>query len=160
MDDGRQYYGVYIETDGAPMEIETMPGLENGPRRPLLVYRLVSDFLLVHLFTGPKPKDVLEQLTAYTGRQGDISRAGFAMSSNQISYQSCCCCFYQVRSRQFWHDSPICPALISLNTKDFQGCVMRPKKFRQPRKSLLNTAKYSTNIFLLEGHLKLLPSLP
>ena len=79
MDDGRQYYGVYIETDGAPMEIETMPGLENGPRRPLLVYRLVSDFLLVHLFTGPKPKDVLEQLTAYTGRQGDISRAGFAM---------------------------------------------------------------------------------
>ena len=79
MDDGRQYYGVYIETDGAPLEIETMPGLENGPRRPLLVYRLVSDFLLVHLFTGPKPKDVLEQLTAYTGRQGDISRVGFAM---------------------------------------------------------------------------------
>ena len=79
MDDGRQYYGVYIETDGAPLEIETMPGLENGPRRPLLVYRLVSDFLLVHLFTGPKPKDVLAQLTAYTGRQGDISRARFAM---------------------------------------------------------------------------------
>ena len=26
MDEGRQYYGVYIETDGAPIEIGTMPG--------------------------------------------------------------------------------------------------------------------------------------
>ena len=33
-----------------------------------MVYRLVSDFLLVHLFTGPKPRDVLAQLTAYIGR--------------------------------------------------------------------------------------------
>ena len=33
-----------------------------------MVYRLVTDFLLVHLFTGPKPKDVMAQLTAYVGR--------------------------------------------------------------------------------------------
>ena len=26
MDDGRQYYGVYLETGGAPVEIEVMPG--------------------------------------------------------------------------------------------------------------------------------------
>ena len=42
--------------------------LGDGPRRPLVVYRLVTDFLLVHLFTGPKPKDVMAQLTAYVGR--------------------------------------------------------------------------------------------
>lgn len=33
-----------------------------------MVYRVLSDFLLVHLFTGPKPKNVMAKLTTYLGR--------------------------------------------------------------------------------------------
>ena len=36
--------------------------LDNS-QRPLLVYRVMSDFLRLHLLTGPKPKDVMTQLT-------------------------------------------------------------------------------------------------
>ena len=39
----------------------------------MLVYRVMSDFLRLHLLTGPKPLDVMTQLTAYTG---DSSSAG------------------------------------------------------------------------------------
>jgi len=36
-------------------------------QKPLLVFRSMSNFLAIHVLTGPKPKDVLLQLASYTG---------------------------------------------------------------------------------------------
>ena len=41
---------------------------EAGLKRPLVAFRVLSDFLLLHVFTGPKPLDVMSQLTSYLGR--------------------------------------------------------------------------------------------
>lgn len=61
-----EYYGVYIDTNGAPVEIEAMPGLVST-NRPMLVYRSMSGTMMLHLFTGPKPKDVMRQLSLHIG---------------------------------------------------------------------------------------------
>ena len=34
----------------------------------MVVYRALTDFLLIHLFLGPKPKEVMKQLTSVVGR--------------------------------------------------------------------------------------------
>ena len=34
----------------------------------MVVYRVLTDFLLIHLFLGPKPKEVMKQLTSVVGR--------------------------------------------------------------------------------------------
>ncbi len=75
-----QFAGVYVETAGAALEVEVMPGLfldgtyepsENQTvtaQRPMLVFRSMSDFILLHLFVGPTPKDVMKQMTNYLGK--------------------------------------------------------------------------------------------
>ena len=34
----------------------------------MIVYRILTDFLHIHLFLGPKPSDVMKQLTSEVGR--------------------------------------------------------------------------------------------
>ena len=51
----------------------------------MVVYRILSDFLLIHLFTGPRPKDVMGQLTTYLGRS---SKSG-PESSLAFGYSLC-----------------------------------------------------------------------
>jgi hypothetical protein len=80
LDADQDYAGIYIETGGAALEVEVQPGLFiDGPvepnenqtvsaQHPLLVFRSMSNFVLLHLFVGPTPKEVTNQLTKYIGK--------------------------------------------------------------------------------------------
>ena len=79
-DSYQKYAGIFVETGGAALEVEVQPGLftdgsaepnENQTvvaQKPLLVFRSMSNFVLLHLFVGPTPKDVTNQLSKYIGK--------------------------------------------------------------------------------------------
>ncbi len=67
-DEARKFFGVYVRAD-SPLAIETLPGVtETSRQKPLLVFRSMGGPLQLHLFTGPSPREVLDQLTSYLGR--------------------------------------------------------------------------------------------
>ena len=94
MDETRKYYGVLMETE-RPLTIEALPGLSklnssatNNPdleirtgdeARPLLVFRSMGGYMLLHLFTGPEPKQVITQMSNYQGlpKKPPVSAMGY-----------------------------------------------------------------------------------
>lgn len=85
MDSRKNFATVYVEAE-TPMEIEVMPGfnatgeatfsLSSGKaialvlsvKSPVVVFRSMGGPLSFHFFTGPTPRDVLDQLTGFLGR--------------------------------------------------------------------------------------------
>ena len=62
MDSERNFFGVHIESE-RPLTIQVLPGLQttSAEFEPLLALRSMGGFMLVHVFPGPSPRDVVTQ---------------------------------------------------------------------------------------------------
>ena len=70
-DSRRKHFGVYIETEN-PVTLQVLPGLndtdDSGISKPMVVARTMGGWILVHVYEGPTPREVLRQLTGHLGR--------------------------------------------------------------------------------------------
>ena len=69
MDSERNFFGVHVESE-RPLTIQVLPGIKTTAEEfePLVALRSMGGHVLVHVFAGPTPRDVVEQISEHLGR--------------------------------------------------------------------------------------------
>ncbi|XP_040570881.1 lysosomal alpha-glucosidase isoform X2 [Lepeophtheirus salmonis] len=65
VDDNKNFYGLLLESK-TPVEVELLPGIPN--KKPFLIFRSMGGIITFHIFAGPKPSDVSEQIANVIGK--------------------------------------------------------------------------------------------
>uniref|UniRef100_A0A0K2SXI3 Glycoside hydrolase family 31 N-terminal domain-containing protein n=1 Tax=Lepeophtheirus salmonis TaxID=72036 RepID=A0A0K2SXI3_LEPSM len=65
VDDNKNFYGLLLESK-TPVEVELLPGIPN--KKPFLIFRSMGGIITIHIFSGPKPSDVSEQIANVIGK--------------------------------------------------------------------------------------------
>ena len=69
MDSERNFFGVHVESE-RPLTIQVLPGIKTTAEEfePLVVLRSMGGHMLVHVFAGPTPREVVQQISEHLGR--------------------------------------------------------------------------------------------